>query len=47
MNSNNKKTIIEGWLKKVKEKSKNKNNTNKRWFGLDIVNAIFTYSNGK
>jgi len=45
MNSNNKKTIIEGWLKKVKEKSKS--STNKRWFGLDIVNAIFTYSNGK
>ena len=44
-----KNTIIEGWLKKVKEKAKNKSqgNTNKRWFALDIVNAIFTYANGK
>lgn len=49
MNSKQKKTIIEGWLKKVKEKAKSKTvgNTNKRWFALDIVNAVFTYANGK
>jgi hypothetical protein len=45
-----KKTIIDGWLKKIKEKAKVKifgSATNKRWFALDIVNATFTYSSGK
>lgn len=42
-----KKTIIEGWLKKRKHGSSIFGNLAKRWFALDIVNATFTYSNGK
>lgn len=45
-----KKTIIEGWLKKLKEHAKIKmfgSAMNKRYFALDIVNATFTYSTGK
>ena len=44
-----KKTIIEGWLKKKKSESSLKffSGFTKRWFALDIVNAIFTYATGK
>lgn len=50
MSSNRtKKAIIEGWLKKKKGDSSLRflSGMTKRWFALDIVNAIFTYSSGK
>ena len=47
MSSKNKKTIIESWLKKKKKGSSILGTFNKRWFALDIVNAVFTYSSGK
>lgn len=46
---NIKNTVIEGWLKK-KKSSSSKNffsKFTKRWFTLDVPNAMFTYSSGK
>lgn len=43
-NSQSKKTIIEGWLKKKKMETSLKffGGFTKRWFALDIVNAILS-----
>jgi len=41
--------LIEGWLKKAKEKVRFAmfGNMTKRWFVLDVINATFSYSSNK
>lgn len=45
--SNNNSEIVEGWLKKKKSDGSSVffSSYNKRWFSLDIKNAVLSYSN--
>lgn len=45
--SNDKSEIVEGWLKKKKSEGSSVffSSYNKRWFALDIKNAVLSYSN--